>query len=95
VIELLIFKQADDGASVGKVRPMLSVVPDPAAGDDRPGSSGSVSLIDELVRQGAQRMLAEAVQAEVDAYLTRFAEGSATSTVTGWWCATATTSRGR
>jgi transposase-like protein len=48
---------------------MLSVVPDPAAGDDRPGS-----LIDELVRQGAQRMLAEAVQAEVDAYLARFRE---------------------
>lgn len=53
---------------------MLSVVPDPAAGGDRPdGSSGSVSLIDELVR-GAQRMLAEAVQAEVDAYLARFRE---------------------
>jgi putative transposase len=52
---------------------MLSVVPDPAAGDGRPGSSGSVSLIDELVRQGAQRMLAEAVQAEVEAYLARFA----------------------
>jgi transposase-like protein len=51
---------------------MLSVVPDPAAGDDRPGSSGS--LIDELVRQGARRMLAEAVQAEVDAYLARFRE---------------------
>jgi transposase-like protein len=51
---------------------MLSVVPDPAAGDDRPGSSGS--LIDELVREGAQRMLAEAVQAEVDAYLARFRE---------------------
>lgn len=51
---------------------MLSVVPGPAAGDDRPdGSSGS--LIDELVRQGAQRMLAEAVQAEVEAYLARFA----------------------
>jgi transposase-like protein len=30
-------------------------------------------LIDELVRQGAQRMLAEAVQAEVEAYLARFA----------------------
>jgi transposase-like protein len=53
---------------------MLSVVPDPAAGDDRPGSSGSLSLIDELVRQGAQRMLAEAVQAEVEAYLARFRE---------------------
>ena len=51
---------------------MLSVVPDPAAGDDRPDSSGSVSLIDELVREGARRMLAEAVQAEVEAYLARF-----------------------
>jgi transposase-like protein len=51
---------------------MLSVVPDPAAGDNCPGSSGAVSLIDELVREGAQRMLAEAVQAEVDAYLARF-----------------------
>ena len=49
---------------------MLSVVPDPAAGDDRPGFSGS--LIDELVREGARRMLAEAVQAEVEAYLARF-----------------------
>ena len=51
---------------------MLSVVPDPSSGDDR--RVGSVSLIDELVRQGAQRMLAEAVQAEVDAYLARFRE---------------------
>jgi transposase-like protein len=51
---------------------MLSVVPEPAAGDDRPG--GSSSLIDELVREGAQRMLAEAVQAEVDAYLAQFTE---------------------
>ncbi|PFG57144.1 mutator family transposase [Amycolatopsis sulphurea] len=48
------------------------MVPDPAAGDDRPGSSGS--LIDELVREGAQRMLAEAVQAEVDACTARFRE---------------------
>ena len=49
---------------------MLSVVPGPAAGDDRPGSSGS--LIDELVREGARRMLAKAVQAEGEAYLARF-----------------------
>src|SRR3954468_2595286 len=60
---------------VGKVRPMLTVVTDCA---DRDGSgagarSGS-SLIDELVREGARRMLAEALQAEVDAYCARFAE---------------------
>jgi transposase-like protein len=30
-------------------------------------------LIDELVREGARRMLAEALQAEVDAYIARFA----------------------
>ena len=33
----------------------------------------SPSLIDEIVRQGARRMLAEALQAEVDAYIARFA----------------------
>jgi transposase-like protein len=51
---------------------MLTVAPDPPAGDDRP-ADGSSSLIDEIVREGARRMLAEALQAEVDAYITRFA----------------------
>jgi transposase-like protein len=52
---------------------MLSVVPDSVAGDDGSvcGSSAS-SVIDELVREGARRMLAEALQAEVDAYIARF-----------------------
>ena len=48
---------------------MLTVVPDPAARD----SAGSSSLIDEIVREGARRMLAEALQAEVNAYIARFA----------------------
>ena len=61
---------------VGKVRPMLTVVSDSA---DRDGSAaagavGASSLIDELVREGARRMLAEALQAEVDAYIARFAD---------------------
>jgi transposase-like protein len=51
---------------------MLTVVP-----DDRPGHQGgkdaSPSLIDEIVREGARRMLAEALQAEVDAYIAAFA----------------------
>jgi transposase-like protein len=51
---------------------MLTVAPDPPAGDDR-SADGSSSLIDEIVREGARRMLAEALQAEVDAYITRFA----------------------
>ena len=60
---------------VGKVRPMLTVVSDSA---DRDGSAAAApsgsSLIDELVREGARRMLAEALQAEVDAYFARFAD---------------------
>lgn len=52
---------------------MLSVAPDPDSRDDRP-STDSASLIDEIVREGARRMLAEALQAEVDAYLAQFAE---------------------
>ena len=52
---------------------MLTVVPDPSSGDsDRPATSSS-SLIDEIVREGARRMLAEALQAEVDAYIAAFA----------------------
>ncbi len=51
---------------------MLTVVPDPSASDsDRPAANSS-SLIDEIVRDGARRMLAEALQAEVDAYITAF-----------------------
>ena len=47
---------------------MLTVVP-----GEGPGGEGakhaSASLIDEIVREGARRMLAEALQAEVDAYI--------------------------
>ncbi len=48
---------------------MLTVVPDPAGRD----SSAPAPLIDEIVREGARRMLAEALQAEVDAYIAAFA----------------------
>ena len=50
----------------GKAHPMLTVAPDPPAGDDRP-ADGSSSLIDEIVREGARRMLAGALQAEMEA----------------------------
>jgi transposase-like protein len=51
---------------------VLTVVP--GAGDsDDPRRDGGSSLIDELVREGARRMLAEALQAEVDDYIARFA----------------------
>src|SRR6266699_3092753 len=51
---------------------MLTVVPDNCPG--RTGAAdGSSSLIDEIVREGARRMLAEALQAEVDAYIAAFA----------------------
>ena len=51
---------------------MLTVVPGAADADD-PRRSDGVALIDEIVREGARRMLAEALQAEVDAYLAQFA----------------------
>jgi len=56
---------------VGKVRLVLTVVPGAADADDPRRPDGAV-LIDELVREGARRMLAEALQAEVDAYIAQF-----------------------
>src|SRR3954468_18135092 len=56
---------------VGRVRPVLTVVPG-AAGADDPRRPDGVALIDEIVREGARRMLAEALQAEVDAYIAAF-----------------------
>jgi putative transposase len=51
---------------------MLTVVPGEGSGHEG-GKDGSPSLIDEIVREGARRMLAEALQAEVDAYIAAFA----------------------
>ena len=53
---------------------MLTVVPGEGSGHEG-GKDGPASLIDEIVREGARRMLAEALQAEVDAYVARFAAG--------------------
>src|SRR2546423_2975231 len=50
---------------------MLTVVPGDGSGHAG-GKDGSSSLIDEIVREGARRMLAEALQAEVDAYIAAF-----------------------
>jgi transposase-like protein len=51
---------------------MLTVVPGDDSGHES-GKGSSPSLIDEIVREGARRMLAEALQAEVGAYIARFA----------------------
>jgi transposase-like protein len=51
---------------------MLTVVPGDGSGHEE-GQDAPASLIDEIVREGARRMLAEALQAEVDAYIARFA----------------------
>ena len=50
---------------------MLTVVPGAADADD-PRRPDGVALIDEIVREGARRMLAQALQAEVDAYIAQF-----------------------
>jgi transposase-like protein len=47
---------------------MLTVVPGDDSGHEAV-KDGSRSLIDEIVREGARRMLAEALHAEVDAYI--------------------------
>ncbi len=58
---------------------MLTVVPDPVDGDRRAAANSgspasSSSLIDEIVREGARRMLTEALKAEVEAYIAQFAD---------------------
>jgi hypothetical protein len=53
---------------------MLTVVPGDGSGHEG-GKDRAPSLIDEIVREGARRMLAEALQAEVDAYIAAFAAG--------------------
>ena len=50
---------------------MVTVVPELDDATDDPARGGGRSVIDELVREGARRMLAEALQAEVDAYIAR------------------------
>src|SRR6185437_6259205 len=47
---------------------MLTVVPGEDSGHED-GKGASASLIDEIVREGARRMLAESLQAEVGAYI--------------------------
>jgi len=48
---------------------MLTVVPDVVVGDSDGAASPSVSMLDEIVREGARRMLAAALEAEVAAYI--------------------------
>ena len=50
---------------------MLNLVPEQS---NVPGPAAGSSLIDELVREGARRMLATALQAEVDAYVAQFVD---------------------
>ena len=51
---------------------MLTVVANGCPGHQG-GKDASPSLIDEIIREGARRMLAEALRAEVDAYVAAFA----------------------
>jgi hypothetical protein len=51
---------------------MLTVVPGEGSGHEGGKDGSSPSLIDEIVREGARRMLAEALQAEVDAYIAAY-----------------------
>ena len=48
---------------------MLTVVGDPGNDGARDVAGASVSVLDEIVRDSARRMLAAALEAEVDAYI--------------------------
>jgi transposase-like protein len=61
------------GAPAGKVQPDAHRSPCRRLWP-RAREAASPSLIDEIVREGARRILAEALQAEVDAYIARFAD---------------------
>lgn len=63
---------------------MLSVVTDD-------GSTQSGSLIDEIVREGARRMLAAALEAEVNQYIAELT-AETDERGTAWWSVMATTS---
>ena len=52
---------------------MLTVVPGAAEAEGSRRPDEPSPLIDEIVREGARRMLAAALEAEVDAYLAEFA----------------------
>ncbi|CAI7978764.1 transposase [Frankia sp. Hr75.2] len=51
---------------------MLTVVPEDSTPEN--GQAARPSLIDEIVREGARRMLAAALEAEVDAYIAELAD---------------------
>jgi hypothetical protein len=68
---------------------MLKIVQDPA----EPNPAG-VSMLDEIVRDGARQMLAAALLAEVAAYVEAHAD-QVDAHGRCWWSVTATTPSGR
>lgn len=63
------------------------------SGVNAAGSTESGSLIDEIVREGARRMLAAALEAEVNQYIAELAARRRTRPGAAWSSATATTGR--
>ena len=72
---------------------MLTVVPGEGSGHEG-GKDGSRSLIDEIVREGARRMLAEALPPRWMP-ISPSSRPSGTRTAAAWWCAMAITRAGR
>lgn len=81
------------GAPVQEGTPMLKVVHEESEANTTTGT-GAASLLDEIVRDGARQMLAAPFRPRWPPTSRRTLARSM-STVTGGWCATATTSRGR
>ena len=72
---------------------MSTIIPDLSA--MLPAGVQESSLIDQIVREGARRMLAAALQAEVEAYIDQFAGELDQDSRPGWWSATGRRTRGR
>ncbi|WP_211223890.1 hypothetical protein [Pseudonocardia asaccharolytica] len=74
---------------VGKVRPVFTVVSEELNGrDDHPtggGDRASASLIDQIGREGARRMPAEALQAARSTPTSPASSPSTTRPAADWW----------
>lgn len=73
---------------------MLTAVRDVVVGDSHGAAGPSLSLLDEIVREGARRMLAAASEAEVAAYTDAHAHELCEQGSHGRWSVTGTPSRG-
>jgi hypothetical protein len=80
---------------VGKLRRVLTVVPESGAGDDQAAGGSSASLLDEIVRQGVPGGCWPRPCNARSTTTSPASPTNATTTAAGWWCAATTSPPGR